>query len=265
MDGALLLEPDNWAWRKYGQKLIKGSLILRSYYKCTTDKNCKAKKYMERCSIDPMYLKVTYIDIHCHSMPLVINSVAGAANVDPAPVPAPPPSTMAASLSPTTPLPPLAPFPKIPAVEGPPPAPALPAFAPPQLPPFLRFTGVGGTPLAPPAPAIAPSAELDVEDYRDTMATGMELNEKLMFVKPNDKPLDVLPFPFLTPEDLAPTYYHGVEEEENNNNNFMFPMPFETAASSSGGDDSITGTAPVANFVDETFCVEPWGSLCGWQ
>ncbi|KAF8667915.1 hypothetical protein HU200_052543 [Digitaria exilis] len=159
-DGAV--SPDNWAWRKYGQKVIKGSKNLRSYDKCSTDKNCKARKYVECCSDDPMYLEVTYFETHCHSMPFVINNVVP--NSAPAAAPPTLPSAMASLSLTATPPPPSSP--KI-VPESPPQAPALTAFAPGRLSPFLSFSEVGGTSKPPSAPEIAPSTELDVEDYRD--------------------------------------------------------------------------------------------------
>lgn len=38
---------DGYNWRKYGQKLVKGSEFPRSYYKCTYP-NCEVKKIFER-------------------------------------------------------------------------------------------------------------------------------------------------------------------------------------------------------------------------
>ncbi|VAI89028.1 unnamed protein product [Triticum turgidum subsp. durum] len=51
---------DPWAWRKYGQKPIKGSPYPRGYYRCSTDKACEARKMVERCRDDPNSFILTY-------------------------------------------------------------------------------------------------------------------------------------------------------------------------------------------------------------
>ncbi|TMX03205.1 hypothetical protein EJD97_017593 [Solanum chilense] len=43
---------DKWAWRKYGQKYMKGSPFPRNYYQCSTSKQCEAKKQIEKSSKD---------------------------------------------------------------------------------------------------------------------------------------------------------------------------------------------------------------------
>lgn len=68
---------DLWAWRKYGQKPIKGSPYPRGYYRCSTDKDCTARKQVERCRSDPGTLIVTYTGDHSHPVPLHRNSLAG--------------------------------------------------------------------------------------------------------------------------------------------------------------------------------------------
>lgn len=57
---------DSWAWRKYGQKPIKGSPYPRSYYRCSSSKGCPARKQVERCRADPSMLMVTYTSEHNH-------------------------------------------------------------------------------------------------------------------------------------------------------------------------------------------------------
>jgi hypothetical protein len=74
---------DLWAWRKYGQKPIKGSPYPRSYYRCSTDKDCKARKQVERCRADPGTLIVTYTGEHSHPVPLHRNSLAGTTRTKP--------------------------------------------------------------------------------------------------------------------------------------------------------------------------------------
>lgn len=61
---------DSWAWRKYGQKPIKGSPYPRGYYRCSSSKGCPARKQVERSRVDPTKLVVTYAYEHNHSHPL---------------------------------------------------------------------------------------------------------------------------------------------------------------------------------------------------
>lgn len=68
---------DTWAWRKYGQKPIKGSPYPRNYYKCSTLKGCIARKQVEKSPIDPNIYIVSYSGDHCHPRPIHRNSLAG--------------------------------------------------------------------------------------------------------------------------------------------------------------------------------------------
>ncbi|KAJ0081469.1 hypothetical protein Patl1_10468 [Pistacia atlantica] len=61
---------DSWAWRKYGQKPIKGSPYPRGYYRCSSSKGCPARKQVERSSVDPTMLVITYSCEHNHPWPL---------------------------------------------------------------------------------------------------------------------------------------------------------------------------------------------------
>ncbi|KAF8097553.1 hypothetical protein N665_0286s0061 [Sinapis alba] len=61
------IPPDEFSWRKYGQKPIKGSPHPRGYYKCSTFKECPARKHVERALDDPSMLIVTYEWEHDHS------------------------------------------------------------------------------------------------------------------------------------------------------------------------------------------------------
>ncbi|XP_043688393.1 probable WRKY transcription factor 65 [Telopea speciosissima] len=60
---------DSWAWRKYGQKPIKGSPYPRGYYRCSSSKGCPARKQVERSRVDPTMLVVTYACDHNHPWP----------------------------------------------------------------------------------------------------------------------------------------------------------------------------------------------------
>lgn len=57
---------DEFAWRKYGQKPIKGSPYPRAYYKCSTVRGCPARKHVERCVDEPSMLLLTYEGEHVH-------------------------------------------------------------------------------------------------------------------------------------------------------------------------------------------------------
>ncbi|XP_039143913.1 probable WRKY transcription factor 27, partial [Dioscorea cayenensis subsp. rotundata] len=71
------LGSDIWAWRKYGQKPIKGSPYPRGYYRCSSSKGCMARKQVERSRGDPGVLVVTYTAEHNHPAPTHRNSLAG--------------------------------------------------------------------------------------------------------------------------------------------------------------------------------------------
>ncbi|KAJ8617031.1 hypothetical protein MRB53_013217 [Persea americana] len=60
------IPPDEYSWRKYGQKPIKGSPYPRGYYKCSTMRGCPARKHVERAPDDPTMLIVTYEGEHRH-------------------------------------------------------------------------------------------------------------------------------------------------------------------------------------------------------
>ncbi|CAD5334723.1 putative WRKY transcription factor 27 [Arabidopsis thaliana] len=107
------LSSDLWAWRKYGQKPIKGSPYPRNYYRCSSSKGCLARKQVERSNLDPNIFIVTYTGEHTHPRPTHRNSLAGSTRNKSQPVnPVPKPDTSPLSdtvkeeihLSPTTPL-----------------------------------------------------------------------------------------------------------------------------------------------------------------
>ncbi|CAM8930342.1 unnamed protein product [Rhodiola kirilowii] len=60
------IPPDDYSWRKYGQKPIKGSPHPRGYYKCSGTRGCAARKHVERSIEEPNMLIVTYEGEHNH-------------------------------------------------------------------------------------------------------------------------------------------------------------------------------------------------------
>ncbi|KAL3630653.1 WRKY transcription factor [Castilleja foliolosa] len=71
------LSADSWAWRKYGQKPIKGSTYPRNYYRCSTSKGCAARKQVERSPNDPGLFVVYFTGEHTHPRPTHRSSLAG--------------------------------------------------------------------------------------------------------------------------------------------------------------------------------------------
>ncbi|KAK4836892.1 hypothetical protein QYF36_001107 [Acer negundo] len=71
------LSTDLWAWRKYGQKPIKGSPYPRNYYRCSSSKGCSARKQVERSNTEPNIFVVSYTGDHTHPRPTHRNSLAG--------------------------------------------------------------------------------------------------------------------------------------------------------------------------------------------
>jgi len=69
VDGYKLRVLDGFNWRKYGQKKVKDSKIIRSYYRCT-DGNCTAKRKVERN--DTTVLSIVYEGKHSHDAPCAI-------------------------------------------------------------------------------------------------------------------------------------------------------------------------------------------------
>ncbi|VFQ92665.1 unnamed protein product [Cuscuta campestris] len=68
-------DDDGYAWRKYGQKHVKGSEYPRSYYKCTHPK-CAVKKKVEH-SPDGQITEIVYKGAHNHpKLPSLTGSTA---------------------------------------------------------------------------------------------------------------------------------------------------------------------------------------------
>ncbi|KAH9608545.1 hypothetical protein KSS87_003482 [Heliosperma pusillum] len=69
---------DKWNWRKYGEKVIKGSPYPRSYYRCSSNAGgCLARKQVEQSCTHPGKFLITYIDDHTHPYPSHRPSQAG--------------------------------------------------------------------------------------------------------------------------------------------------------------------------------------------
>ncbi|KAI3800805.1 hypothetical protein L1987_28901 [Smallanthus sonchifolius] len=76
---------DSWAWRKYGQKPIKGSPYPRGYYRCSSSKGCPARKQVERSRTDPAMVMVMYSCEHNHPWQASRNNNHHRLNVPPSP------------------------------------------------------------------------------------------------------------------------------------------------------------------------------------
>lgn len=70
------IPPDDYTWRKYGQKPIKGSPHPRGYYKCSSVRGCPARKHVERALDDPAMLIVTYEGEHNHTLSVTQGTAA---------------------------------------------------------------------------------------------------------------------------------------------------------------------------------------------
>ncbi|XP_021754249.1 WRKY transcription factor 22-like [Chenopodium quinoa] len=71
------VESDKWNWRKYGEKVIKGSPYPRSYYRCSYAGGCLARKQVEQSISDPGLFLITYMEEHSHPYPTRRHSQAG--------------------------------------------------------------------------------------------------------------------------------------------------------------------------------------------
>lgn len=77
---------DGFNWRKYGQKVVKGSENPRSYYKCTHP-NCPSKKQVET-TLEGQITEIVYKGNHNHPKPQSTRR-SSSSLLAPAPAPAP--------------------------------------------------------------------------------------------------------------------------------------------------------------------------------
>ncbi|RZB87687.1 WRKY transcription factor 1 [Glycine soja] len=62
------IDDDGYRWRKYGQKIMKGCLYPRAYYKCASA-GCFVRKHVERDSRNNKNVIITYDGRHNHEQP----------------------------------------------------------------------------------------------------------------------------------------------------------------------------------------------------
>jgi WRKY transcription factor 22 len=203
---------DVWAWRKYGQKPIKGSpyprsvkitlfelgvreaarrrrsksisltvpvlcFLNRGYYRCSSSKGCAARKQVERCRTDPNTFILTYTGEHNHAAPTHRNSLAGTTRY------------------------------KFPSTESPPPPSVVVGSSESQQQqpsPSAPSTSAG---FSPATPLRMPSVEDDDEEEDDLLVEDMEMSgfDELLFLNgdaadsaaPMETLFDVVDEPFL--------------------------------------------------------------------
>lgn len=67
--GDVGISGDGYRWRKYGQKVVKGTPHPRNYYRCTSA-GCPVRKHTEMATDNTSALIVTYKGVHDHDMPV---------------------------------------------------------------------------------------------------------------------------------------------------------------------------------------------------
>ncbi|XP_022988569.1 probable WRKY transcription factor 32 [Cucurbita maxima] len=67
--GDVGISGDGYRWRKYGQKMVKGSPHPRNYYRCTSA-GCPVRKHIESAVENPYAVIITYKGVHDHDMPV---------------------------------------------------------------------------------------------------------------------------------------------------------------------------------------------------
>ncbi|GMJ07704.1 WRKY DNA-binding protein 32 [Hibiscus trionum] len=67
--GDVGISGDGYRWRKYGQKMVKGNLNPRNYYRCTSA-GCPVRKHIETAVDNINAAIITYKGVHDHDMPV---------------------------------------------------------------------------------------------------------------------------------------------------------------------------------------------------
>ncbi|GJU62339.1 probable WRKY transcription factor 32 [Tanacetum coccineum] len=65
----LEISADGYRWRKYGQKMVKGTPHPRNYYKCISA-GCPVRKHIENAVDGSPEVTITYKGLHDHNMPV---------------------------------------------------------------------------------------------------------------------------------------------------------------------------------------------------
>ncbi|KAL9231521.1 hypothetical protein vseg_006743 [Gypsophila vaccaria] len=63
------ISSDGYRWRKYGQKMVKGNVHPRSYYRCSSP-GCPVRKHVERATDGSLAMVAMYEGEHDHEKPL---------------------------------------------------------------------------------------------------------------------------------------------------------------------------------------------------